>query len=82
MASYIFLLATDREALVDMNAIGSGGARSQPGELQGQNYELLRVIAPCQPPRLRRFGRTERKPYQTSISLKLPRRWRFFTVAC
>ena len=39
MASYIFLLATDREALHERHL--TKGARSHPGELRGQNYELL-----------------------------------------
>ena len=39
MASYIFLLATDREALSERHL--TKGARSDTGELRGQNYELL-----------------------------------------
>jgi hypothetical protein len=40
MASYIFLLATDREALRHERHL-TKGARSHSGELRGQNYELL-----------------------------------------
>jgi hypothetical protein len=39
LASYIFLLATDREALSERHL--TKGARSHPGELRGLNYELL-----------------------------------------
>ena len=39
MASYIFLLATDRESLSERYQ--PTGARSTPSELREQNYELL-----------------------------------------
>ena len=39
MASYIFFLATDREALSERHL--TRGARSHPSELRAQNYELL-----------------------------------------
>ena len=40
IASYIFLLATDREALRSERHL-TKSARSHPSELRGQNYELL-----------------------------------------
>jgi hypothetical protein len=39
LASYIFFLSNDRAALSERHL--TRGARSQPSELQGQNYELL-----------------------------------------
>ena len=39
LASYIFFLATDREALSERHLTSS--ARPHPSELRGQNYELL-----------------------------------------